>query len=145
MNKEVKVMELIQEQNPKKIDHDLIYDSIGKHFFMQTLNEQTRNEIIVNMSLYKINAGTTLFVRGSVGYFWYIVHEGNLEFYVDVKLTKNITVGDRFGEVTLMNNVPKNDTVKAVTDCQLWALKKEVFHKIRVFYLLIILKKIWNF
>ena len=117
-------MELIQETNQKKIDHDLIYDSIGKHFFMQTLNDQTRNEIIVNMLLYKINAGTTLFVQGSVGYFWYIVHEGNLEFYVDDKLIKYITVGDSFGEVPLMNNVPQNGTVKAVTDCQLWALKK---------------------
>jgi cGMP-dependent protein kinase len=32
-----------------------------------------------------------------------------------------------------MNNVPRNGTVKAVTDCELWALKKEVFYKIRDF------------
>ena len=31
-NEELKVMELIQEKNPKKIDYDLIYESIGKHF-----------------------------------------------------------------------------------------------------------------
>jgi cGMP-dependent protein kinase len=133
INEEIKVLELIQEKNPKKIDYDLIYDSIGKHFFMQTLNNQARNEIIVNMSLYKINAGTTLYNQGSVGNFWYIVHEGSLEFYVDDKLTKNIRVGDSFGEVALMNNVPRDGTVKAVTDCELWALKKEVFYKIRDF------------
>jgi len=132
-NEELKVLELIQEKNPKKIDHDLIYDSIGKHFFMQTLNDQARNEIIINMSLYKIKAGTTLYNQGSVGNFWYIVHEGSLEFYVDDKLTKNIEVGDSFGEVALMNNVPRDGTVKALTDCQLWALKKEVFYKIRDF------------
>ena len=100
---------------------------------MQTLNDQARNEIIINMSLYKINAGTTLFYQGSVGNFWYIVHEGKLEFYVDEKLVKNLEVGDSFGEVALMNNVTRNGTVKAVTDCQLWALKKEVFCKIRDF------------
>ena len=133
INEEIKVLELIQEKNPKKIDYDLIYDSIGKHFFMQTLNNQARNEIIVNMSLYKIKAGTTLYNQGSIGYFWYIVHEGCLEFYVDDKLTKNIRVGDSFGEVALMNNVPRNGTVKALTDCELWALKKEVFYKIRDF------------
>ena len=33
INEEIKVLELIQEKNPKKIDYDLIYDSIGKHFF----------------------------------------------------------------------------------------------------------------
>ena len=133
INEELKVIELIQEKNPKKIDYDLIYNSIGKHFFMQTLNDQARNEIIINMSLYKINAGTTLFYQGSVGNFWYIVHEGKLEFYVDEKLTKNFEVGDSFGEVALINNVPRNGTVKAITDCQLWALKKEVFCKIRDF------------
>ena len=133
INEEIKVLELIQEKNPKKIDHDLIYESIGKHFFMQTLNDQARNEIIVNMSLYKIGAGQTLFVQGSVGYFWYIVHEGNLEFIVDDKVTKNLEKGDSFGEVALMHNVPRNGTVKAVTDCELWALRKEVFYKIRDF------------
>ena len=133
INEELKVIDLIQEKNPKKIDYDLIYNSIGKHFFMQTLNDQARNEIIINMSLYKINAGTTLYYQGSVGNFWYIVHEGKLEFYIDEKLTKNFDVGDSFGEVALMNNVPRNGTVKAVTDCQLWALKKEVFCKIRDF------------
>ena len=132
-NEELKVLELIQEKNREKIDHDLIYESIGKHFFMQTLNDQARNEIIVNMSLYKIKGGTTLFTQGSVGNFWYIVHEGNLEFYVDDKLTRNYVIGDSFGEVALMNNVPRNGTVKAVTDCELWALKKEVFYKIRDF------------
>jgi cGMP-dependent protein kinase len=132
-NEELKVMELIQEKNPKKIDYDLIYESIGKHFFMQKLNDQARNEIIVNMSLYKIKSGTTLFTQGAIGNFWYIVHEGNLEFFVDDKLTKSLKVGDSFGEVALMNNVPRNGTVKAVTDCELWALKKEVFYKIRDF------------
>ena len=133
LNEEIKVMELIQEKNPKKLDYDLIYKSIGQHFFMQTLNDQARNEIIINMSLYKVNAGVTLFVQGSMGFFWYIVHEGNLEYFVDNKLTKNLTKGDSFGEVALMNNVPRNGTVKAVTDCELWALKKEVFYKIRDF------------
>ena len=133
INEELKVMELIQEKNPNKVDYDLIYQSIGNHFFMQTLNDQARNEIIVNMSLYKINAGVTLFVQGSMGYFWFIVHEGNLDYFVDDKLTKHLKVGDSFGEVALMNNVPRNGTVKAVTDCELWALKKEVFYKIRDF------------
>ena len=145
INEELKVLELIQEKNPKKIDHDLIYDSIGKHFFMQTLNDQARNEIIVNMSLYKINAKTTLYNQGSMGYFWYIVHKGDLEFYVDDKLRRKIGVGDSFGEVALVNNVPRNGTVKTITDCELWALKKEVFYKIRDFLFALNFKENMNF
>ena len=73
-NEELRVMDLIQEKNPKKMDYDLIYSSIGKHFFMQTLNDQARNEIIVNMSLYKVKAGERLFTQGSMGHYWFIVH-----------------------------------------------------------------------
>ena len=82
-NEELRVMDLIQEKNPKKMDYDLIYSSIGKHFFMQTLNDQARNEIIVNMSLYKVKAGERLFTQGSMGHYWFIVHEGELEFFID--------------------------------------------------------------
>ena len=129
-NEELRVMDLIQDKNSQKVDYDLIYSSIGKHFFMQTLNDQARNEIIVNMSLYKVKANEKLFTQGSVGHYWFIVHEGELDFFVDDIFQKKIEKGDSFGEVALMNNVPRNGTAKTVTDCELWALKSEIFHKI---------------
>ena len=60
-NQEKKALELIHSNNPNKEDYDLIYGIIDKHFFMQTLNEQARNEIIVTMSLCKVKEGETLF------------------------------------------------------------------------------------
>ena len=54
-------MELIHKNNPDNKDYDMIYGIIGKHFFMQTLNTQARDEIITTMSLCKVKEGTTLF------------------------------------------------------------------------------------
>jgi len=84
-NLEKKNLELIHKNNPNKEDYDLIYNIIDKHFFMQTLNQQARNEIIITMSLCKVKKNTTLFTQGSIGNYWYIVHEGKLEKTFDGK------------------------------------------------------------
>ena len=127
---EKKVLELIHEKNSDKEDYDLMYDIIGKHFFLQTLNHQAKNEIIKSMSLYSLQKGKTLFVQGSPGYYWYIVQSGELHRFLDDKLIGTIKAGQNFGEHALMNNSPRSTTVVAVTDCKLWGLKRQVFRKI---------------
>ena len=132
-NQEKKVLELIHEKNTEKEDYDLIYDIISKHFFLQTLNNQAKNEIIISMSLYSLKSGKTLYTQGSSGNFWYIVHSGQLNKFMDDKLVSTINPGDSFGEHALMNNSPRSNTIVAVTDCKLWVLKRQVFKKILEF------------
>ena len=132
-NHEKKVLELIHEKNAEKEDYDLIYDIISKHFLLQTLNNQAKNEIIISMSLYGLKEGKTLFTQGSSGNYWYIVKSGKLNKFMNEKLIGTINEGDSFGEHALMNNSPRNNTVVAVTDCKLWVLKRQVFRKILEF------------
>ena len=132
-NQEKKVLELIHEKNAEKEDYDLIYDIISKHFFLQTLNNQAKNEIIISMSLYSLKEGKTLYTQGSSGNFWYIVHSGQLNKFMDDKLIRTINPGDSFGEHALMNNSPRSNTVVSVTECKLWVLKRQVFRKILEF------------
>ena len=77
-NHEKKVLELIHEKNAEKEDYDLLYNIINKHFFLQTLTNQAKNEIIISMSLYSIKEGKTLYTQGSIGNYWYIVQSGQL-------------------------------------------------------------------
>ena len=132
-NQEKKVLELIHEKNAEKEDYELIYDIISRHFFLQTLNNQARNEIIISMSLYSLKAGKTLFTQGSSGNFWYIVHSGQLNKFMNDKLVGTINAGDSFGEHALMNNSPRSNTIVAVTDCKLWVMKRQIFRKILEF------------
>ena len=132
-NQEKKVLELIHEKNAEKEDYDLIYEIISKHFFLQTLNHQAKNEICISMSLYFLKGGKTLYTQGNPGNFWYIVHSGELNRYMDDKLIAKIEPGDSFGEHALMNNSPRSNTVVSVSDCKLWVLKRQVFKKILEF------------
>ena len=132
-NQEKKVLELIHEKNTEKEDYDEIYDIISKHFFLQTLNHQAKNEIVVSMSLYTLKEGKTLFTQGSVGNYWYIVQSGKLNRYVDNKLVESIEEWQSFGEHALMNNSTRNSTIVAVTDCKLWGMRRQIFRKILEF------------
>ena len=132
-NQEKKVLELIHEKNAGKEDYDLIYNIISKHFFLQTLNDQAKNEIIISMSLYFLKSGQTLYKQGSIGNFWYIVHSGQLNCFMDDKLVSTIKEGESFGEHALMNNSPRNNTIVSASDCKLWVLKRSVFRKILEF------------
>ena len=130
-NKELTMMTLIQDKNPEKIDYDLINNCIGKHYFMQSLKNHERNEIIVNMSLYKVRPNTTLYYQGAFGNYWFIVHKGELDYFVDGVKKTTYRKGDNFGEIALMNNCPRNGTVKAKTECELWALERDDFENIK--------------
>ena len=131
VNNELKVMELIQDKNPKKMDYNLIYNCIEKHSFLQSLKSHERNEIIVNMSLYRVKPYKTLYCQGSIGNFQFIVLNGQLDFIVDGVKKRTYGKGDNFGEISLMNDCPQIGTVKTVTECELWALNKEDFEKIK--------------
>ena len=130
VNYEKKVLELIHERNPKKEDYDIIYDIISKHFFLQTLTHQAKEEIIVSMSLYKVSKGVTLYTQGLPGNFWYIVQSGELSVHMNDKQVGTLTTGQSFGERALMDGTLRSNTIIAETDCKLWALKRTVFRKI---------------
>ena len=129
IHRELRMMELIQDKNPKKMDYSLINNSLEKHHFMHFKSSE-KNEIISNMSLYRVRPHTTLYNQGSFGNFWFIVASGEFDFYVNRKKVKTFFKGDNFGENALKNNCPHDVTVKAATECEVWVLNKEIFEKI---------------
>jgi cGMP-dependent protein kinase len=132
-NFEKKALKLIHEKNPEKEDYDLIYDIISNHFFLQTLNHQAKEEIIISMSLYSVKEGKILYNQGNPGSYWYIVNSGELERFNNNNLIGTLKRGDTFGERALMNGAPRSNTVIAKTECKLWGLKRQVFRKILEF------------
>ena len=129
VSQELRMMELIQDKNPKKMDYSLINNCLEKNHFMHFKSSE-KNEIISNMSLYKVKPHMTIYNQGSYGYFWFIVASGELDLYVDKKKCKTFVKGDNFGENAL-KNCPHDGTVKAVTESELWVLNKEFFEKIK--------------
>ena len=130
IHRELRMMELIKDKNPKKMDYSLINNSLEKHHFMHFKSSE-KNEIISNMSLYRVRPHTTLYNQGSFGNFWFIVASGEFDFYVNRKKVKTFFKGDNFGENALKNNCPHDGTVKAAKECEVWVLNKEIFEKMK--------------
>lgn len=97
------------------------------------------------MSLYSVKEGKTIFTQGTSGNFWYIIHSGELNRFMNGKFVESLKAGDSFGEHALMNGSPRSSTVVSVTECKLWVLKRQIFQKFWNLYLLQIMRKILNF
>ena len=77
-------------------------------------------------------AGHTVIIEGDTGNKFYIVLEGVLVAYKGNNQTvlQCFKEGDYFGEVALLNDTPRQATVKTVTKAVLVYLTQDVFKRI---------------
>lgn len=127
---EIDVLKIVRKNNHKKEDFELIDRCLLKHFFMRTLESDARNEIIKEMSLCKVDADTFIFRQDSIGNFFYIIKEGEVELYVNENHIKNLCAGESFGELALLHGASRSAGVKTVGITYLWCLERRNFRKI---------------
>ena len=71
--------------------------------------------------------GTVVINEGDTGDYAYVVARGELEVWRDGRPRGGLTRGDVFGEIALTQGVPRTATVLAVSDVELYAIKREPF------------------
>ena len=96
-----------------------------------TLTARTLTEVADKMSLERHPAGATIIRQGDPGDKFYLIREGKAEVIVaDAKGQRQVAtlgVGDFFGEAALLTGEPRNATVRAVEDLELYVLGKHEF------------------
>jgi hypothetical protein len=71
--------------------------------------------------------GDEIIRQGDIGDRFYIVDSGTFDVLVDDRVIASLGVGDHFGEIALLHDVPRTATVRATSDSAVWALNREEF------------------
>jgi hypothetical protein len=72
-------------------------------------------------------AGTEVIRQGDVGDRFYVIDDGRFEIAIDGKAVAVQGEGEYFGEIALLQDVPRTATVRAIEDGAVWALDQEEF------------------
>ncbi len=75
----------------------------------------------------KFEAGKVIFVEGSPGQKMYVVYSGLVTIERDGRLLENLSPGDSFGEMSLIDGAPRSATARAKTDCEVAPITAKAF------------------
>jgi len=87
-----------------------------------------QNGALEDVPLDEIAPGDRLLIRqGDIGDRFYVVDTGEFEIVIDGERIRTQGEGDFFGEIALLQDMPRTATVRALTDGAVWALDQEEF------------------
>ena len=127
---EKKKMKLIFKHNEEEKDSELIDKCLSNHFLLRSLEKPARYEIVRQLSYYQINANVEVFTQGQAPRYFFILSNGICEIITDGSVKKLVGAGTCFGELSLIYECNREYTLRAQTECFVWAMEKKNFLKI---------------
>lgn len=109
---------------------ELIKSAILDNGFMKNLELTQINEIVDCMYAENHPLGSTIIKEGEDGRVVYVMEEGKVEVSREGKFMITMAPGTVFGELAILYNCKRTATIKAVSDCKLWAIERQCFQKI---------------
>ena len=86
-----------------------------------------RERIATQLEILDVAAADVVTYQGEYGDSFYVVEAGTLEVFVDGHKVRSLGPNDFFGELALLDDIPRRATVRAATDCQLGVLPRRAF------------------
>jgi cAMP-dependent protein kinase regulator len=100
--------------------------AIQSNLLFSHLDDSEKSDIFDAMQPFNYKAGETIIQQGEEGDFFYIIDQGEVEVYVNNKCVTAISDGGSFGELALIYGTPRAATIKAKSECKLWAIDRKV-------------------
>ena len=92
------------------------------------MSEQIKFKILKHAgNLDQFKAGDTIFKKGDAGETMFVVAEGTVDIVVDGKVVDQLTEGDLFGEMSLIDKQVRSADAVAGTDCALVTIDEKRF------------------
>lgn len=110
---------------------DLLKSAIYVNDFLKNLSPSQIEEITSCMYPIQQVRDTTIISEGTIGSVVYVMEEGKVEVSKDGNHLTFITKpGSVFGELAILYNCTRTATIRAITDCKLWAIERNCFQAI---------------
>ncbi|KAJ3407149.1 hypothetical protein HDU80_009507 [Chytriomyces hyalinus] len=108
--------------------------SNSAHFLNRNENDGLDEEFQSRLSkLFKpilIKQGQVIFTRGEIGKEMYFISQGTVEVLIGPGNRNELSAGSFFGEIALIDNLPRSATVIAKTSCVLYKLTRTAYSSI---------------
>ncbi|XP_077505308.1 cGMP-dependent protein kinase for isoform X1 [Amblyomma americanum] len=109
---------------------ELIKQAIQDNDFMKNLETVQIKEITDCMYPVEYAQDSLIIKEGDVGSVVYVMEEGKVEVTKESKFLCTLGPGKVFGELAILYNCTRTATVKAISDCKLWAIERQCFQTI---------------
>ena len=87
----------------------------------------TLEEVACRMTSRRVAGGTQIVAEGEVGDTFFVLSTGAVEVTQGAAQLHRLGAGDSFGEIALLQNVPRTASVRAVEEAELMVLEREAF------------------
>ena len=122
-------------QGNQVIDEDtrkLLVEALGGFYFLQGGTKDSKVEMLLKaMQRDEIPEGVLLIQEGEPGSKLYVVENGELEVTINGEKIRELGRGTMLGELALLYDAPRSATVRCMTKCIVWSLRREVFKQIQ--------------
>jgi len=108
----------------------LIKSAIMDNDFMKNLESAQIKEIVDCMYPMEYAKGSLIIKEGDVGSIVYVMEEGKVEVSREGNFLSVLPPGKVFGELAILYNCKRTATIKAASDCKLWAIERQCFQTI---------------
>jgi len=125
---------------PKSQDiKELLLGIVTTNILFSSYANEEHNAIVDAFNSERVSSGTFVIRQGDSGDKFYVVESGSLDIFVktssgESKVGNQLGPGSAFGELALMYNTPRAASVKASSDCVLWAIDRATYRGILVYY-----------
>ena len=108
----------------------LIRQALGGNFVFDNLSPDELKTMVRAFEKHAVPSGSDVITQGDMGDYFYVIHDGTVDFIVNDNHVGSAGAGKSFGELALLYNAPRAATCRAAKDCDLWRVDQKTFRMI---------------